>query len=160
MLEGELGISGEKEVTLGRIKEAKAGIVHLSSNVQPALEEIPHAANVLIGALSISLCGAWLMRKWSPPVFSPVQITSDMHRQEEKKESTLVVRATEMQSGKALLRLCSRNSSKNLPKQGKLSGRSFYIRSCCTVCCCISFVHTPYAQGIIYKRGSSSTVAA
>lgn len=91
MLEGELGISGEREGALGRIREVKAGRVHLSSNVQPALEEVPHAASVLIWAPNISLCGAWLMRKWSPPVFSPVQITSDMHRQEEKKESTLVV---------------------------------------------------------------------
>lgn len=39
-----------------------------------------------------------------------------MHRQEEKKESTLVVPPTEIQPGKALLRLCSRNESKNLPK--------------------------------------------
>lgn len=39
-----------------------------------------------------------------------------MHKQEEKKESTLVVQATEIQSGKALVRLCSRNSSKNLPR--------------------------------------------
>lgn len=129
-----------REGTLGGIKEAKAERAHLNSNVQPALEEINHAANVLICVPSSSPCGAWRMRKWSSLVFSSFQITSDMHRQEEKKESTLVVQAIEMQSGKARLRLCSRNSSKNLPKQGKLFAWSFYTRSCCTVQCCISSV--------------------
>lgn len=119
-----------REGVVGRIKEAKAGRAHFNSNVQPDLEEIHYATDVLIWVPNSSLCGAWLMKKWSPPVFSSVQITSDMHRQEKKKESTLVFQATEMQSGKALLRLCSRNSLKNLPKQGELSGWSFYIRSC------------------------------
>lgn len=148
-----------REGTFGGIKEPKQGEPILAQMFSLLWEKSIMLQMFLIWVPNSSLCGAWLVRKWSLPVFSPVQIISDghMHRQEEKKESTLVVQATEMQSGKALLRLCGRNSSKSLPKRQIIWVKFLYQK---LLLCQLLYLLCASAQGIIYKRESSSIVAA